>query len=132
MNTAIAEIVSEAAGTWKNRFASDATISRISPTNRNLPRNEKSFFVTVAIVAIAKNTAAVNPPARPISSPPFLNCPATVRIGVQHQACDERETEQRRNAHRAVAQTGDHEQHANHHAEHQQRRHDGRGPEQTG
>ena len=29
MNTAIAEIATDRAGTWKNRLASDATISRI-------------------------------------------------------------------------------------------------------
>ena len=65
--TAIAEIVSDSAGTWKNRLASDATISRTSPTMRNLRMNEKSFFVTVAMAAIAKKIAAVIAPASPTS-----------------------------------------------------------------
>ena len=67
MKTAIAEIVMASAGTWKNRFASEATTSRINPTKRNLPRKLKSRFDTVAMVAMTKNTPAVIAAARATS-----------------------------------------------------------------
>ena len=43
---------------------------------------QKSFFVTVAIAAIAKKIAAVMPPASATSWPPLRKPAATVRIGV--------------------------------------------------
>ena len=49
----------------------------------------------------------------------------------QHQAGDEREAEEREHAPCAVAQPRDHEERPDHHAEHQQRRHDGRRLEQA-
>ena len=74
-------MVSDNAGTWKNKLAREATISKINPMNRNLPMKLKSLLVTVASVARLKKMIPVPPAARPIRCAPFFRCRATCRIG---------------------------------------------------
>ncbi|XQU70286.1 hypothetical protein OJJOAM_003017 [Cupriavidus sp. H18C1] len=74
MPIAITETVIISEGSCSQMLATLARISRITPTNRNLPRPEKSRLLTVATVAIVAKTAAVPPNAYMISAGPFENC----------------------------------------------------------
>src|SRR4030095_6269390 len=98
IDPATAEIVNDSAGIWKNRFASDATITRISPINRNFPMKEKSRFVTVALPAVAQARGAR-------------------KDRRQDHPGNEREAEQRHHAPAAVAQQCHHEQRSQHRRE---------------
>ena len=53
--------------------------SAITPTNSHLPMPERSRLITLARLAITKNTPAVPPNAVMISSEPFLK-PSTMAI----------------------------------------------------
>ena len=63
IKTAIAEIASDAAGTWKNKLAIEASINRTKPMTKNLPIKLKSLFDVVAIPERTKKIVAVPPAA---------------------------------------------------------------------
>ena len=65
INTAIPEIARDIAGIWKNIFTTIARISSSKPIIRNLPMNEKSLLLVVAIPESTKNIVAVPPAANP-------------------------------------------------------------------
>ena len=121
----------DSAGIWKNRFASDATISRIEPDEQELAEErEVALRHRTRYAASAKNTAAVRPPDSATSWPPLRKPAATVRIGVSISPAMNVKPNSASTPQRAVAQPRDDEQRADHHAEHQQRRHDRRRLEQ--
>jgi len=63
IKTAIAEIASDAAGTWKNKLAIEASINRTKPMTKNLPIKLKSLFDVVAIPKRTRKIVAVPPAA---------------------------------------------------------------------
>ena len=128
--TATAEIVTDSAGTCRKMFASDATISRTRPTNRNLPRKAKSRLRHGRVRREREEDRRGEPARQRDQLPAVAEAGGDRQDRRQHQPRDEREAEQRGHAPRAVAQPRDDEQRADHRAEHQQRRHDRRRLEQ--
>ena len=73
-------MVSINAGICNQMLAKEATINRMTPTNRNLPMLEKSFLETVAMEAITVKMAAVPPKAPIIRVAPLLQLPRVIPI----------------------------------------------------
>ncbi len=67
--TPIADNAKVKAGICKKILASDATISRMIPTSKNLPMKLKFFLVVVAILAKVKRIIPVPPAAPPAAKP---------------------------------------------------------------
>ena len=80
IRTAIAEIANDAAGTWKNKFTSEARINNTKPITRNFPIKLKSRFEVVAITLMTIMMPPVPAAARPMSSGPFFNESAIFKI----------------------------------------------------
>ena len=69
------------AGICKKMLASEATISKIIPTSKNLPIKLKSFLVVVAIPAMVNKITPVPPAAKPTIWPPLRKFKACCKIG---------------------------------------------------
>ena len=70
-------MVSDSAGIGKKMLATMASRIRIRPAIRNLPMPLKSRLLTLAMVAMVKNTAPVPPAAMAIIEPPLEKPSAT-------------------------------------------------------